>query len=185
MRSLIYLILLNLIVSCEIFETRDPELPTNSNNTFTPASTPDILFSNLINSFNEGVVENYLYCFVDQATLDKEYIFTPSTLALEKYPGLTDWSLNSERIYFSGLLSDTGGEAITVLLENEIGNTQGDSAIFFFDYTLILPVKNEVYKGSSEFTIFLDSRNQWFITGWRDFEKGEEPSWSELKGKYN
>jgi hypothetical protein len=106
-------------------------------------------------------------------------------VALESFPGLVDWNLNSERLYFSSIVSLADSDPITVILENENGNMLGDSAKFFFDYTITLPFVSDQYKGSTEFTIYLDSRNQWFITKWKDFKKGDFPSWSELKGTYN
>ena len=184
-KILILLFVMFAVNSCSIFETREPEVPSNSANTFAPATTPDILFENLKAAFKEGVVENYLACLVDNATLNKEFVFQASSTALNKYSALTNWSLNLERLYFTNIVSLAENKQMILLLENGSGIVQGDSALFSFDYTISVPFETNQFEGSAEFTIFLDNRNQWFITRWRDIEKSNKQSWSELKGKYN
>jgi len=184
-KNIFLLFLLASLMSCNIFETREPETPSDPANSYTPATTPDILFSNLEASFKEGVVENYLACLVDNATLNKEFVFQASTTALNKYSSLTEWSLNFERLYFTNIVSLSENKQMILSLENGSGIVQGDSALFSFDYTISVPFETNQFEGSAEFTIFLDNRNQWFITRWRDIEKSNRQSWSELKGKYN
>ncbi len=174
-----------LVVGCDIFQTRTPENPNSIGNTFVPATTTDILFDNFVNSFNEKIVENYLATLVDNATLEKTYTFIPAAGAVSKFPGLTDWTLNSERLYFTNIVSLSGKNPIIVQLQNGSGNVQGDSAIFSYDYVVTLPFAENKFEGSARFTVFLDNRNLWFITKWEDFEKPGFQSWSEIKGKYN
>ena len=174
-----------LIVSCDIFQTRTPEIPNTIGNTYVPATTIDILFKNFVNSFREKIIENYLATLVDNVTLKKKYVFVPAAGAISKFPGLSDWTLNSERLYFTNIVSLAGKNSITVQLQNGSGNVQGDSAIYSYDYIVTLPFAENKFEGSARFTIFLDNRNLWFITKWEDFEKAGFQSWSEIKGKYN
>ena len=187
MRTNIVIIFLLLIAvsGCDIFQTRSPEEPNANGNSYTPATTPDILFANFKNSFSEKVVENYIATLVDNATLKKEYVFVPAAGALTKFPGLSDWTINSERLYFTNLVSLSGNNPILVQLQNESGSVQGDSAVYSYDYIVTLPFTEDKFEGSARFTIFLDNRNLWFITKWEDFEKAGFQSWSEIKGKYN
>jgi len=83
------------------------------------------------------------------------------------------------------MVSLSENQQMILLLENSSGFIQDDSALFSFDYTISVPFETNRFEGSAEFTIFLDNRNQWFITRWRDIEKSDKQSWSELKGKYN
>ncbi|MDP3582568.1 MAG: hypothetical protein Q8S39_11595, partial [Ignavibacteria bacterium] len=54
------LILLVILTSCDMFSTREPELPTTSSSTQVPATTPDILFSNFKSSIEEKIIDNYI-----------------------------------------------------------------------------------------------------------------------------
>ncbi len=174
-----------ILFGCDVFQTRNPEEPNSNGNTYIPATSPDILFNNLVNSFKEKVIENYIATIVDNATLEKKYIFVPAPGALSKFQGLSDWTINSERLYFTNLISFAGKGQIIVQLFNRSGNVQGDSATFSFDYVVNLPFEENTFEGSARFTLFLDNRNFWFITKWEDFEKAGFQSWSEIKGKYN
>lgn len=185
----IFLILLLFLGGCDLLTTRESEAPITARANFVPASTPDILFSNLINSFKEKVVENYLACFVDDSFLDKQYTFKPSAGAVSKFQSLQNWDLESERQYFNNLKASTlEGIPIVIELMNENGRPQLDSAVYQYDYTITLSSSDasvqSIYQGSLQFVINLDSRNQWVITGWEDIEKNELPSWSELKGRF-
>ena len=185
----IFFLSLFLFNGCDILSTRDSEEPITSRANFIPSSTPDILFNNLINSFKEKVVENYLACFVDDSFLEKQYSFKPSAGAVSKFQNLLSWDLESERQYFNNMISASEqGVPINLELMNAIGTPQLDSAVYQFDYTITFASVDAsvegIYQGSVQFIINIDSRNQWVITSWEDIEKNEQPSWSELKGRF-
>lgn len=189
-RKIIKIFFLSLLVlaGCDLLSTRDSEEPITARADFIPASTPDILFNNLISSFREKVVENYLACFVDESFLNKPYSFKPSAGASSKFQSLLNWDIESERQYFNNLkaVSETG-VPISLELTNENSSLQIDSAVYQFDYIITLSSSDAsvqgIYQGSLQFIINLDSRNQWVITRWEDIEINEQPSWSELKGR--
>lgn len=185
MIRIVFYIIILFISGCNIFETRDPEEPNQRGSSFVPATTPDILFNNFSKSFDEKVVENYLSCFADPATLERPFRFIASPGAVDQFPGLINWDLSSERIYFKNIVSQSGEQNMSLVLSDQLSNVLGDSAIYFYNYSLSLPFADQEYKGSLEFTIHLDSRSQWFITTWKDFNQSGYPSWSELKGTYN
>ena len=187
MKKIIIILLIVSITGCDLFTNRDPEDPDAARSNYLPATTLDILFSNLKNSLQEKVLENYMASFIDPSFISLPFIFIPSSEAVVKFPSLVDWNLSAERQYFNNLINTTQQSTPIILdLQNEIKNTTGDSAVFQYDYTLTLSSTNEnipsVYKGNVKFYVFLDSRNQWAIGRWEDIKIGNNTSWSELKG---
>ena len=181
------MLIASVIGSCDILDTRTPEKPSDSQNSYTAATTPEILFQNLKDSFKDKVVENYLACFVDTLTLDKDYIFIPAANASSQYPILNNWNLNAEKQYFNNLKVSTSENApITLNLTSESKNLLGDSAVFQYDYELTVNTEGSenVYSGISTFKILQDSRNQWVIVEWEDSKNEDKPTWSKLKGEY-
>ena len=187
MKKIIFVFLIIGITSCDLLTTRNPEKPDALASNNIPATSPDILFSNLKSAVEEKVVENYMQCFVDPSFLQKEFRFISSTT---QYPIFNNWNLDSEKKNFDNLKSRSK-KGKSIVLELSITSTTqfGDSALYQFDYTLTLsaddPRINGVYKGNGEFKIFLDKRNpqQWVIVEWRDFAIGNSLSWSDLKGR--
>ncbi|RJQ59943.1 MAG: hypothetical protein C4517_11725 [Stygiobacter sp.] len=188
MKYFLILILLVGLSSCDLFSTREPELPTTSSITQVPASTPDILFGNFKSSIEEKVIDNYMVCFADPAFSSKKYTFTASAAAFVQYPVLTNWGIESERQYFNNLKTiSLNGNSITLSLSKQVNTPLGDSAIYQADYSLTVNTKDQNitgdYKGTVQFKIYLDKRNQWVIGSWEDIRKGDQKSWSDLKGR--
>lgn len=187
-KIIISFFLIVIVNSCDLFTTREPESPENPSNNLIPATTPEILFSNLKSSIESKVLEYYLSCFIDQTYLNKDYLFIASGSALTQYPVLSSWDLNSERQYFNNLSANLGeGSNITITFSEQTNNPQGDSSIYSLDYSMNIVSSNTTiagdYKGSALFKIFLDSRNQWVIVEWQDIKKENFFCWSDLKGK--
>ena len=183
-----YLILIIIILQgCDLLNTRDPELPEAGRSSFIPATTPDLLFANLTNSFKEKIVENYVGCFVDPSFLNRHYFYIPSAGSGIQFDVFLDWDIFSERQYFNNVRAATSENSPIVLqLLNEISNIVGDSAIYQYEYVLSVPFQeaSALYKGNCKFFIRNDSRSQWVITRWEDIKDQDYPSWSDLKGKY-
>lgn len=187
MKKLIFVFLIIGLSSCDLLTTRNPEKPDALASNNIPATSPDLLFSNFKSALEEKIVENYMQCFVDKSFLQKEFRFISATT---QYPILNNWNLDLEKQNFVNLKSRSKpGKSILVELSNTITTQFGDSAIYQIDYSFSLTANdqniNGVYKGRSEFKIFLDKRNppQWVIAEWRDFTIGNSLSWSELKGR--
>jgi len=185
---LVFLVLLFVVSSCDLFTTREEEAPKNIASSYVPPTTPRLLFENLKNSLSEKVLENYMASFVDTAFLNSNFKYIASSGAEATFQTLADWSLSSERIYINNVFSTVQNSRISLSLLNENSTPQGDSALYFYDYTLSVPTDNPelptAYQGSVEFTLKLDSRNQWVITRWRDIQTDDLPSWSELRGRF-
>ncbi|MEW6702546.1 MAG: hypothetical protein AB1298_07490, partial [Bacteroidota bacterium] len=134
------------------------------------------------------VLENYIFCFVDQSFLKKDYKFFPSAGSAAQFPVLNNWGLESEKQYFRYQKAKSKpGKSITLNLSNQFQTQFGDSALYQFDYNLSLQSDDQTissdYKGTAQFKIFLDQRKQWVIVEWSDLRIGNLKSWSELKGR--
>ncbi|OGU54611.1 MAG: hypothetical protein A2V66_17335 [Ignavibacteria bacterium RBG_13_36_8] len=182
------IILLVALSGCDLFTTRDPEDPTSTRSNFVPATTPEILFQNLQESFRERITENYMACFVDSSYLAKQYVFNPAVSSLSQFPNLSDWTLEAERQHFNYVKSISSPNIqISLLLENRSFSSVDDGWIYQYEYTLSIPTTNPaipgIYKGIAQFKIENDSRPIWVITEWTDIQVENFPCWSELKGR--
>ncbi len=187
MKKYFFISILLFIAGCDLFTTRSPEEPTISRASFTPATTPEILFENLKSSFQEKIVENYVACFVDPVYTERNFRFIPSAGAATYPVNWEEWNIRSEEQYFRKMISEVVEDSrINLNLEIKIASPRGDSANYEIEYNLLLEPKSEtlqsIYEGSLEFKIIRDERNQWVIAEWRDFQKEDLPSWSDLKG---
>lgn len=178
------------LYSCGLFDTRDVEPPTQTRSTFIQPTSPDIVLTNLIYSIAEKDLDNYMRCFVDSVYSVRRFRFIPDALSQSSYPVFLTWNLNSERIYFSNLISSTDPTSSSNLFpDNETINTAIDSAILDMDYILVFNhtstnVAREV-KGKLRFVMGSDSRSLWSIHTWYDFiDNNNDTTWSVLKANF-
>lgn len=188
MKKIIIALLFIALYSCDLLTTRDPEQPNTSGNSNIPATSPDILFNNFKSSIQEKILENYLVCFIDPSFSNKKYKFIASAGSVSQYPVLIGWNIDSERQYFKNFKAIAkNGQSISLTLSNGNNTQLGDSAVYQYDYLLSFLANDQTvsgeYKGSVQFRIFLDVRNQWVIGEWYDLRKDNFSSWSELKGR--
>ncbi len=188
MKYIAFIMLLVSFYSCGLFSTREPELPTAASNSQIPASTPDILFGNFKTSIEAKILDNYLSCFADPSFSTKKFAFVASAAAAVQFPVLNNWGIEAERQYFNNLKTiSLAGNSITLSLTNKVNTPLGDSSIYQVDYALNVITKDQSitgdYKGTAQFKIYLDRRNQWVIGTWEDIRKSEQKSWSDLKGR--
>lgn len=184
--------LLVIIISffgCDLLTTRDAEEPERSRSSFIIPTTPEQLFTNLRNSFSEKIANDYLNSFVDSSFSNLSFSFAASAQANFKYSVLSAWDLEYEEKYFNNLINAIGNKGNIILslnlLETSIdGNSQSRS----YNYSIQLPHIDEstpqLFEGIALFKVVLDDNNQWVITEWGDIENGDNPTWSELKGRF-
>jgi hypothetical protein len=183
----IYLILIaGLITGCDIFETRDAELPDETRSNYTTPSERTILIQNLINSFSDKNTNNYTKTFSDPNLTDKLFFFNPSSTAL-RFQIWENWNISDEIQYFNNLINDVP-ESLPVSLSfsNEnYGSVIADSASYTAEYSLIVPqlnIESLVFEGNLKFTMFRDAGGVWSVYFWEDNAIETSISWSELKG---
>jgi hypothetical protein len=176
------------ISGCDLFTTRTPETPVTAATNSIPATSPDMLFSNLQSAVNGKILDNYMTCFVDSAFLKKRFKFTASPGSSSQFPVLTTWNLDDEKQYFRNQNAiAASGNSVNLTISNQLNTQLGDSAVYQFDYSLSLLASDQTisgnYQGTAQFKIFLDSRNQWVIVQWDDSKINNSSSWSDLKGR--
>jgi hypothetical protein len=188
-KIILFFILLIFSASCDLLETRDAEDPDTNRSSYVIATTPDQLFINLKNSFTEKIVKDYTSSFVDSSFLSLQFMFTPSSEAIFKYNVLTEWNLEAEEIYFRNLINAIEeNKNIQLTLELLTNSVEGNSESRSYNYSISLPEIDEstslIYEGNAFFKVNLDANNQWVITEWTDTKIGDNPTWSELKGRF-
>ena len=182
--------LLFLTAGCDIFRTRDPQIPDQPRSNFQQAVTHDIPIQNLIHSLEDlnANQQNYLDCFVDSQYANKNFIFVPTSSAASLYPAFSTWDKKSESRYYtnlkSGLLPDL---QMTVNIIITDSSQQEGSWIYSAAYSLDIPFKDASlpthYEGDLKFYMIQDSRSIWSIYQWQDIKTTNSLSWSDLKGR--
>jgi hypothetical protein len=188
MKKYILFLLILFLVSCDLFTTRTPENPDTAAQSNIAATNPDSLFKNFQSSIVNGILQNYISCFVDTSFLKRKFKFTPSSGSVTQYPILNGWNFDAEKQYFQNeIIKTLSGTTVGFGISNQLNTQFGDSAIYQFDYNLAIKSSdqniNGSYSGSAEFTVLRDTRNQWVIVNWSDLRKNNSPSWSDLKGR--
>ncbi len=187
--SIFYFLVLLTFTGCDIFDTRDAEIPEQPRSNFQQPVEASFVINNLINSLSDKNVENYLACFSDSNFSGKTFIFSASGGAISQFPALADmWDKKNEEQYFNNLKIKVAENAqITLSLSNENFSPQGDSLIYTASYSLNVPHNDSSiptnYQGELSFSMIRDSRSLWSIYYWIDTKSGDLPSWSELKGR--
>lgn len=64
---------------CGLFEPRTPEAPTQSSETFLPATDPLIVISNLQSAIEQKSTPNYMQCLADPLAGVHTFTFIPSS----------------------------------------------------------------------------------------------------------
>jgi hypothetical protein len=179
-------------LACNIFETREPEPPTQSSSTFEPATEPSFVFSNMTNAFADLNSVNYLKSFADSSSAGRSFSFEPTQQAKIKYGGVfLTWNRQSEQQYFENLRSKIpSGSTATLLFEPPtLQSLQSDSAQYEVTYRLTVPhtvaTLPTVATGKAQFLLIADRSRNWVIWRWIDLTTSTSTfSWSDLKGEF-
>ncbi len=190
MKYFILFIIINLFYGCDLFSTRDTELPVQPRQNYQTAVTPEILIDNFVNSLKDKNLENYLATFSDPIFTNKKFVFSPSSQAASQFPALADnWGVSNEQQYFNNVIARiSSGKQISLILSDVSTNPLGDSLIYTATYNLNVPFNDPSldnnYKGELRLDLIRDSRSIWSIYFWQDTKSTNLPSWSELKGRF-
>jgi len=176
---------------CGLFEPRSPEAPTQSSQTFLPATDPLIVVSNLQSAIEQKSVPNYVQCLADPAAGLHTFLFVPSSEGTAQYGSLfRNWSTVEEQAYFQNLTTRTTPASLSKLdLTAKTASLSADSALLEYDYTLTF--ENTVAgfpsraSGDLQFALQRSSSNIWTIYRWTDFKTTSDITWSLFKGKFS
>jgi hypothetical protein len=177
---------------CNLFETRDPEPPSQSSSTFVPATDPSLVFSNMTSAFRDLNSVNYLKAFADSSSSGRNFSFEPTQQAKIKYGGVfLTWNRLSEQQYFENLRSKIpSGSAATLSFESlTVQSLQSDSAQYEATYRLTVPHTVATLPtqatGKAQFLLIADRSRNWVIARWVDLTISTSTfSWSDLKGAF-
>ena len=186
LKSIYFILIIGFINGCDLFETRDAELPDEIRSNYTTPSERTILIQNLINSFSDKNTNNYTKTFSDPNLTGKLFFFNPSSTAL-RFQIWENWNISDEIQYFNNLINDVAQSLpISLSFRNEnYGAVIADSASYTAEYTLVVPQLNNeslIFEGNLNFTMFRDAGGVWSIYFWEDNAIEGSTSWSELKG---
>lgn len=176
--------LLAALSSCNVFDTRDPELPSTTTSTFEPPVTPETVLRNLRNAIGENNPDNYIRCFTDTALTP--FTFVPSA---DIRPNFPEWSLTEEQRYFRSMGSRLDG---TPVLTDSVQNANFyNDSTFTVRYSLYFPHKDlqapRFVQGSMLLHIGVDQQGRWAIDRWEDIRDPGLPdsTWSYLRFWFN
>ncbi len=182
-----------IFVSCQLFKTRSPELPTeiSGQSNWKQPITPDITLENLRNAIYDRNTENYIRCFIDSNFSDKKFTFIPTQEAQVQYPEIfRNWNLNSERNYFNNIKANVpSGNVSELILSGSFQSLGTDSAVYYATYLVnfqhTLKDIPQSARGNLQFYLASDRNGNWAIYKWIDLKIQNEFSWSELKAKFS
>lgn len=184
----ILLTILILFNSCGIFETRNPQIPTNTRSTYIPPTSPDAVLQNLISSISDKNSTNYVKCMYPGF-----FQYVPDSKSLANYGVIfANWNINSEKYYLDNLIAQSNQNASSNLFLSGTVTSQlsSDSAVTTSDYIIVFQHnKANIPKsaiGNFRLTMRTDANSYFYITKWEDFRNHDTDfTWSELKANFS
>lgn len=180
------------LLSCDLFEPRSPEEPTDARGRFIPPTTAEIVIENFINAINERNTQHYVQCFADPTHTDIPFEFIPTQEAQRLFAGLfTEWTVRDERTYFDNVIASVpqSGAFNVILIDGRFESQSAAEATYIASYRLTAQHANDAYphyvfEGTLRFEMTTDDNSNWVISRWADLAGTDTRSWSELKGNF-
>ncbi len=171
---------------CDLFQTREPQAPTQSGSARTPPDTPEIVLDNLRSSVQQHSTDNYMRCFVD-TTVSGAPPFTFS--ASGDFQGIfRNWTLEDERRYFLNLGAPVNGSPLLTFLNQQQLNQGASATEYTMDYILFYPHSQPAlpkeFRGYMHLFMQTDGQHGWSITRWEDTRTVTDSTWSYLKAHF-
>lgn len=181
-----------LLLSCNLFETRESEIPDTGQQPLPQATDDQILLQNFTLAIQQKNVTEYTKLFADTVTHKQQFLFVPNQSAAARYNAVfSTWNKSAEVEYFRNAMGAVNAASTPELLltyPTPKTQYQSDSIIYTVDYTLYLPHTRgtglTMFAGQSKLHMAPDKNNIWMIYRWEDFETRKDSSWSELKGQF-
>ncbi len=177
-----------LVSSCDLFDPRIPEDPSNSGVAWIDPTSPDIVVDNIEATLN-GSSMQYMDCF------SESFVFYADTSDINEYFTyiFNDWLKIVENDVLTQLFSivpDTVS-VTAVFLANEDHpdpTAPTDSATIYRDYTIVFPSAIHTQAaGIAEIHMIESSEGYWTINEWYDARPEEASSfvtWAVMKAFY-
>lgn len=184
---LVFIFVFSFFVSCDLFEPRDSEYPSNSGVTWQDPTSPDIVIENMQSALNGSSVL-YMDCF------DESYVFLADTTDINEYISynFSDWDKLVENDTVNQLFSIVPTDStISSEFLIDIGNpdpaSPQDSATVFRNYYIEVPSANHsISAGIAEIKLIEDSDGFWTIKEWVDirYPASSFVTWAVMKAAY-
>jgi len=191
MRTIVSALLTAGMLGCSLFDTREPENPVQSSASYDPPTTVDIVFGNIVSSFQDINSVNYARSFADSSFAGRSFIFEPTSQASGQYAGVfASWTKMSEQQYFDNFKAQLQPSGVPVLIINRTSESPGaDSAFVEGTYQLGIPHTitgvPQSATGRFQFYLLRDSRQYWVIWRWADLaNQPGDFTWSDFKGTF-
>lgn len=180
------------IVSCGVFDTREPENPVNAGSAFESPTTPSLVLRNLESALNTANAGDYRKCFSDTSKGLPDFSFVASAQGISAAPTkFAQWGAEQEESYIRNLFSELqgGGVSSVRFSPQEVTDVPiADSLQFTAEYEVSFPHMREnaerEAKGTLYFTFRRSRQNEWYITTWQDVAAANETSWSLIKARF-
>lgn len=177
--------------SCALFETREPEPPSQTSSDFRPPIGADIVITNLQGAIAHKNLQNYISCFSNPARTQRGFTFIPTTQARAQYSTLDSWDYDKEQAYMNNLISHkTPNGFSNLLLTQKSIFSSSDSVVYTYDYIFTFEhndpgFPNSTAAGELQFTIAPDNTSFWSIIRWVDIPTTLPTTWSSFKGWFS
>jgi len=177
------IVALLLLGGCDLFQTRDPETPTQGSSNYETPTTYDKVLRNMQFAIADKNLNNYLSCFVD--TTVRPFVFTAAEDARRGYAEITNqWNLEAEQRSFRNLKEATTGNPSLTIPDTPPVYVSTDSVLYELNYTLFFPHNRngvpQIVRGNMQLSLATDGK-QWSIYAWRDSKTTADSTWSYLK----
>ena len=176
---------------CGLFEPRTPQAPTQSSQTFLPATDPFTVMSNFQSAIAQKSVPNYVQCLADPSSGGRTFVFIPSSEGTALYASLfRSWTITEEQAYYQNLTTRTTPASLSQLdLTQKSQSLAADSALLEHAYTHTFENTMAGFpsraSGDVQFALQRSASNIWTIYRWTDFKTTGDITWSLFKGKFS
>jgi len=176
---------------CTLFETREPEPPSQTSSGFRPPIGADIVITNLQSAIEQKNLQNYTSCFSNPARSPRGFTFVATTQARAQYSILDSWDYDKEQAYMNNLISRKAPNGFSsLLLIQKSQFSSSDSVVLAYDYIFTFEhndpgFPNSTGTGELQFTIAPDNASFWYIHRWVDIPTTSSITWSSFKGWFS
>jgi hypothetical protein len=186
----LFLMFLLLISGCDIFQTRDPQPPTQGTSSYQVPDQPDVVLANLKAAIAESNTDNYIRSFADTSVASQPFTFTPSSDVSSAYASVfRSWNIADERTYLQNLGKPDNGYPLLTFSNLKQSATSLDSVVYTMDYQLYYPHHRQnvpqYVKGNMELHMKPNAGRLWFIQTWLDTKTTSDSTWSYLKAVFS
>ncbi len=176
-----------LMVSCSLFETRDPEEPgTTTVPVFIQPDRPQDVIQNLQNAVRTMNLDNYRRCLAVES-----FSYQPSSVAQSGNPDLWQgWGFAEEEVYFNNMRAETEGLSGHELRldDRRFVQISQDQEQFDADYQITVQHNRQglpvVAEGRMRLIIVRDESGSWTIESWSDATEGSDFTWSDFRAAF-